>query len=123
MSKYFSKTVTRDSNTYDSVKEYRRHQGLLLLEKAGAITDLRRQVKFVLIPTQREPDTRGVRGGIIKGAVLERSCVYIADFVYNENGKQVVEDVKGYTKGVAYELFKIKRKLMLWLHGIQIKET
>lgn len=123
MSKYHSKKITKNGNTYDSLKEYRRHNELLLLEKAGAITDLQRQVIFVLIPTQREPDTKGVRGGIIKGAVIERRCVYIADFVYNENGKKVVEDVKGYKKGTAYELFKIKRKLMLYVHGILVKET
>jgi hypothetical protein len=119
MSKYHSRKVTRDGITFDSVKEAKRYQELLLLERAGAIQDLKRQVKFVLIPTQREPDTRGVRGGIIKGKVLELECSYVADFVYTENGKTVVEDTKGFrTKD-----YVIKRKLMLSVHGIRIKEV
>ena len=80
---------------------------MLLLEKAGAITDLQRQVKFELIPSQR-----------IGGKVVERSCNYIADFVYQENGQTVVEDTKGFkTKD-----YIIKRKLMLWVHNIRIVE-
>jgi hypothetical protein len=89
-SKYHSKKVTRDGITFDSMKECKRYSELLLLERAGAIQDLKRQVKFVLIPTQREPDKVGVRGGIIKGKVLELECSYVADFVYTENGKIVV---------------------------------
>jgi hypothetical protein len=119
MSKYHSRKVTRDGITFDSVKEAKRYSELLLLERAGAIQDLKRQVKFVLIPTQREPDTRGVRGGIIKGKVLELECSYVADCVYTENGKTVVEDTKGFrTKD-----YVIKRKLMLSVHGIRIKEV
>lgn len=117
-SKYYSKKVTRDGITYDSIKEAKRHQELLLLERAGAIQDLHRQVEYVLIPAQREPDTRGVRGGLIKGKTIEHKCSYVADFVYTENGKLVVEDTKGFrTKD-----YIIKRKLMLYIHGIQIKE-
>lgn len=92
---------------------------MLLLEKAGAITDLKRQVEFVLIPAQREPDTFGKRGGIIKGKTIEQKCSYVADFVYTENGKQVVEDTKGFkTKD-----YILKRKMMLYFHGIRIKEV
>lgn len=116
--KYHSKKVVRDGMTFDSVKEYKRWCELALLEKSGAISNLQRQVKFVLIPAQREPDTRGKRGGIIKGKVIERECAYIADFTYWENGKQVVEDTKGF-KTTDY---KIKRKMMLWIHNIRIKE-
>ena len=119
MAKYHSRKITRDGVTYDSVKEYRRFCELSLLAKAGAITDLQRQVEFVLIPPQREPDTIGVRGGIKKGKVIERGVTYIADFTYKENGKLVVEDCKGFrTKD-----YIIKRKLLLYLHGIRIKET
>ena len=107
-SKYHSRKITRDGITFDSVKEYRRHCELLLLEKAGAITDLKRQVKFELIPSQR-----------IGGKVVERSCNYIADFVYQENGQMVVEDVKG----VKTKDYILKRKMMLWFHGIKIKEV
>ena len=90
-----------------------------LLEKAGAITDLQRQVEFVLIPAQREPDTIGKRGGVIKGKTIEHKCSYVADFVYNENGRQIVED----TKGVRTKDYVIKRKLMLYIHGIRIREV
>lgn len=121
--KYHSRKITRDGMTFDSVKEYRRFCELSLLEKAGAITDLKRQVEFVLIPAQREPDTVGKRGGIIKGKTIEQKCSYIADFVYTENGKTVVEDVKGYKQGTAYAVFTIKRKMMLYFHGIRIREV
>ena len=90
-----------------------------LLEKAGAIADLQRQVKFVLIPAQREPDTVGKRGGIKKGKLLEREVAYIADFVYTDKaGKTVVED----TKGMRTKDYIIKRKLLLYMHGIRIRE-
>lgn len=107
-SKYHSRKITKDGMTFDSVKEYRRYCELRLLERAGAITELERQVKFELIPSQR-----------IAGKVVERACAYIADFVYMENGKKVVED----TKGFRTPDYIIKRKLMLWVHGIRIKEV
>lgn len=119
MAKYYSKKVTRNGITFDSIKEARRHQELLLLERAGAITDLQRQVEFVLIPAQREPDRVGVRGGKIKGKTIEQKCSYVADFVYNENGKQVVEDVKGFRT----KEYILKRKMMLYFHGIKIREV
>lgn len=117
-SKYGSRKVTRDGITFDSVKEYRRFCELTLLQRAGSITELQRQVEFVLIPAQKEPDTVGVRGGVKKGKTIELAVKYVADFVYKENGKTVVEDTKGFkTKD-----YIIKRKLMLWVHGIRIKE-
>jgi hypothetical protein len=51
-SKYHNKKITRDGETFDSIKEYRRFCELSLLAKAGKVTDLKRQVKFVLIPAQ-----------------------------------------------------------------------
>lgn len=107
--KYHSKKVIRDGLAFDSVKEYRRWCELSLLEKAGTITDLDRQVKFTLIPSQR-----------YDGKVVERPCTYVADFVYkDENGSTVVEDTKGFrTKD-----YVIKRKLMLYLCGIRIREV
>ena len=105
--------------TFDSLKEYRRFCELSLLEKAGKVTDLQRQVKFVLIPTQREPDTIGKRGGVKKGKTIEQECSYVADFVYVQDGETVVEDSKGFRTAD----YKIKRKLMLYIHGIRIKET
>ena len=123
-SKYNNKKVTIDGITFDSVKEGRRYEELKLAEEAGAIGDLERQVRFELIPAQREPDTRGARGGVKKGKLLERQVVYIADFVYIDlyTGERVVEDVKGMKQGTAYEVFKLKRKLMLWRYGIKVKE-
>ena len=107
-SKYHSRKITKDGITYDSVKEYRRFCELSLLERAGAIADLKRQVKFELIPSQR-----------VDGKVVERPCTYVADFVYREGGKTVVEDTKGFrTKD-----YIIKRKLMLQVHGIRIREV
>lgn len=118
-SKYGSKKVTIDGVTYDSQKEYRRFRELSLLERAGKVTDLQRQVKFVLIPAQYEPDTIGARGGVKRGKLIERECSYVADFVYHENGKRIVEDTKGFkTKD-----YIIKRKLMLYVHGIRIEEV
>ena len=119
MSKYRNKKIVRDGMTFDSLKEYRRFCELCLLEKAGKVTDLQRQVKFVLIPAQREPDTIGKRGGVKKGKLIEHECSYVADFVYVQDGKTIVEDSKGFRTAD----YKIKRKLMMWVHGIKIKET
>lgn len=118
MSKYLNRKVTTfDGYSHDSRKEAVRWLHLKMMEKAGRITDLKRQVKFVLIPTQYMKDEKG------KKKVLERQTSYIADFVYKENGEIVVEDVKGYKDGGAYRVFTIKRKLMLQVYGIQIKEV
>lgn len=122
-SKYGAEKVAIDGIKFDSKKEANRYRELKILEKIGEITNLQMQVKYVLIPAQREPDTVGKRGGIIKGKLIEREVSYIADFVYTDvNGNRVVEDVKGYRGGGAYEIFKIKRKLMLYVHGIKIIE-
>lgn len=118
-SKYHSKKITVDGETFDSLKEYRRFCELRLLQRAGKITDLKRQVKFVLIPTQREPDKIGVRGGVKKGRVIEQECAYLADFTYyTDAGDYVVEDTKGFRTAD----YIIKRKLMLYMNGIRIQE-
>lgn len=109
MSKYNSKKTIVDGQKFDSKKEARRYQELLLLEKAGEIKNLSRQVKFVLIPSQRDEN----------GKVVERECSYKADFTYEEGIKTVVEDVKGYRT----KEYIIKRKLMLWQYGIRIREV
>ena len=119
--KYHSRKVVVDGESFDSVKEYRRWCELKLLERAGAITELKRQVKFELIPVQRENVWNNAKKCFGPGKVIERECSYIADFVYRDNGTMrcVVEDTKGYkTKD-----YIIKRKLMLWVHGIRIKEV
>lgn len=122
MSKYHSKKITVDGETFDSKKEYRRYRELLLMEKAGLISDLQRQVKFLLIPTQYEHFKRYGKNGkeLTPGKrVVEKECAYYADFVYTENGRDVVED----TKGVRTPEYIIKRKLLLHIHGIRIKEV
>ena len=108
MSKYRNHKITVNGIVYDSKKEARRHAELLLMERAGAIKNLERQVKYVLIPSQK-----------IDGKVVERELAYKADFRYTQNGKTVVEDVKGFKTPE----YKIKRKLMLYIHGVRIKET
>ena len=119
MPKYGNKKIVRDGMTFDSLKEYRRFCELSLLERAGKITDLKRQVEFELIPAFHEPDTIGKRGGVKKGKLIERKCSYFVDFVYTENGETIVED----TKGMRTKDYIIKRKLMLYRYGIRIKET
>jgi hypothetical protein len=106
---------------FDSKKEARRFQELLLMQRAGKISGLQRQVAFELIPAQREPDRRGPRGGVIPGKTIERPVKYVADFVYFDRltGEKVIED----TKGVKTPDYIIKRKLMLYLKGYRIKET
>lgn len=120
-SKYKSRKTIIGDVVFDSKKEARRWRELCLREDAGLIENLQRQVKYVLIPAQREPDTVGKRGGVKKGKLLERECAYYADFVYTiaETGETVVED----SKGRRTKDYIIKRKLMLWVHGIKVKET
>lgn len=99
--KYNAKKVVTEEMTFDSTQEYKRFLELKLLEKAGAIHDLRCQVRFPL-----EKD----------GFLIE---TYVADFVYQEAGKEVVEDVKGFLT----RDYKRKRKFMKQLLGIEIFET
>ena len=124
-SKYNARKIIIDGKKFDSKKEYFRYLQLLDLEKEGKIKDLKRQVIYELIPTQREEDTFTLAGKRVKGKIIERACKYAADFVYFDvaSDKIVVEDVKGYKKAGAYNLFTIKRKLMLEKYGIRVKEV
>ena len=122
--KYHNKIVTVDGIKFQSQKEAVRYQELRLLERAGVISDLRRQVKYILIPVQRaessETFKKGSKKGLPKpGKILEQECSYIADFVYLENGHTVVEDAKG----MRTKEYVIKRKLMLMNYGIRIREV
>lgn len=102
--KYNNIKLKSGGMSFDSKKEYSRYHELLLLQRNGLITDLKRQIKFPLI----------VNDKLI--------CNYIADFVYCENGKQIVEDVKSeYTKHLLH--YRIKNKLLSALYGIDIKEV
>lgn len=107
-SKYGNRKTKRDGVTFDSKKEARRWSELSLLEKVGAIQNLQRQVRYELLPSQR-----------IDGKVVERAVHYVADFVYEQDGVTVVEDTKGFRTAD----YIIKRKMMLWRHGIRIKEV
>ena len=123
MSKYHSKKVIFNGITFDSKKEYNRYRELALLEKAGQIENLELQKAFVLIPAQYENVSREEyiksKGKKTKGKCIERACKYKADFTYIQDGKIIVEDTKGFkTKD-----YIIKRKLMLYVHGIRIKEV
>ena len=121
--KYRAKKVVVNGETYHSQKEYQRWLELNILARAGVIHDLMRQVKFELIPAQYETYERfskktGKRLTDGKRCV-ELGVYYIADFVYWDGDHMVVEDSKGYRT----DDYIIKRKLMLWVHGIKIKET
>ena len=103
-SKYGNTKIRVDGRLFDSKAVVARWQELQLLERAGEITELERQVEYELIPKQ-------------KG---ERAVKYIADFRYiDHDGKTVVED----TKGVKTPVWIIKRKLMLRVHGIRVREV
>ena len=118
--KYKNRKVNIDGVEFDSMKEYWRFAELKQMQAEGKITDLQRQVKYILLPAQREPDTIGKRGGVKKGKLLEREVAYYADFVYKlaDSGTLIVED----TKGVRTTEYIIKRKMMLYFHKIRIKE-
>jgi len=94
---------------FGSKKEARRAAFLMQLEANGLISNLRCQVEYLLIPRQ-----------LIAGKVVERACTYTADFVYLDGDNQVVvEDVKGFPN----DRWPIKRKLMLFVHGIRVMEV
>lgn len=121
-SKYRSKKVEYDGHIFHSKRECARYMELSEMEKAGEISDLQLQVKFELIPAQRE-----------NGKVVERAITYIADFTYLQNGNFIVEDVKPkgrdgkipqfYKATAAYGAYTIKRKLMRYMKNIEIHEV
>lgn len=123
-SKYGSRKVSVNGETFDSVKEYRRFCELKLLEKAGTIAELERQKPFELIPAQYESFERyGKNGKRLKDGkrCIEKSVVYNADFYYKENGAVIVEDTK--SEATKTKDYIIKRKLLLYRYGIKIKEV
>ena len=99
--KYRNRKTETEHGKFDSQKEAARYAELVLLERAGAIAQLRRQVPYALV---------------CNGVFL---CKYIADMVYSEGERVVVEDVKGFKT----ELYLLKKKLMLACHSIEVKET
>lgn len=110
--KYHAKKWELDGHLFDSQKEARRYQELRFLLRTGVITDLEMQVSFLLIPAQKDES----------GKVVERAVTYRADFTYtDEHGRYIVEDVK--SEATRTREYIIKRKLMLKVHGIRIKEV
>ena len=109
--KYGNKKTMLDGILFDSKREAQRYAELKLMERAREIYDLQLQVPFVLIPVQKDE----------KGKVIERELKYIADFTYRDikTGRLIVEDAKG----VKTEVYKIKKKLMLYRLGLRIKEV
>lgn len=104
MMKYRNKKTCIDGFTFDSRKEARRYTELKSLQMAGEISMLELQVRFPL----------EVNG--------QKICDYVADFVYMENGMQVVEDVKSEATS-KLPIYRIKKKLMRAIHDIDIVET
>ena len=111
MNKYNAKKISLGGQTFDSKREFDRWCELSLLQRGKAISELQRQVKFELIPNQYDEN----------GKLVERAVNYIADFTYYDKalGKTIVEDAKG----MKTKEYIIKRKLMLHIHGIKIKEV
>lgn len=123
MGKYGNKIVVFNGERFDSKREEKRWKELLLLQEAGMIRDLKRQVKFELVPTQYEYyERKGKKGKTLKPGVYaaEKSVNYYADFTYyTKDGEYVVEDAKGKRT----QTYIIKRKLMLYIHHIKIREV
>jgi hypothetical protein len=106
--KFGAHKVESCGQKFDSKAEYRRWCQLQTLLKGRAITELQRQVPFTLVPNQVAPDGTKLRG-----------VTYIADMTYRDHaGALVVEDVKGVETGE----YRIKKKLMLQVHGIWVRE-
>lgn len=106
-SKYHARKTTADGITFDSRKEADRYLTLKGMEEEGLIEGLRRQVRYELVPAF-DVDGRHYR-----------PVYYVADFVYREDGREVVEDVKG----MRTDVYKLKSKLFARRYGMSIKET
>ena len=107
MSKYHSTPTEVNGIRFDSKREANRWAELKLLERGHVITDLRRQVRYIIAP---QTTVEGVKF---------TTKVYVADFVYHKDGKLVVEDVKGYRT----QEYKLKRHLMALNYQILVVET
>lgn len=125
MAKYHNRTFTNKYGKWDSELEFYRYLFLLNAEKKGLISGLQRQVRFELVPSQRETtmiDKETKRGVVrkTKTYVVERPVDYTADFVYvkADTGLTVIEDTKGYRT----QDYIIRRKLMRW-QGNPIREV
>lgn len=119
--KYHNKRVEYEGIVFDSLKEKRRYCQLQLWEKHGIISDLRLQVSYELIPAIYEDVVVQLKTKTkTEKKLVQRATTYVADFVYVQDGKTIVEDVKGSSNVLTPE-FKLKMKLMRYMHGIEIK--
>lgn len=123
MAKYRNRSFDNEHGHWDSSLEYYRYLVLLEAEKKGIISNIRRQVDYILIPEQYELRLvmRKTKKGMIqenKTCQVEKSCAYRADFVYTKYGYDVIEDTKGYRT----RDYIIKRKLMRF-QGHPIREV
>jgi len=111
MNKYGAMKTEVAGITFDSKAEARRYGQLIMLERAGHIAGLTRQVPFVLAPSVKFEDAKKAKPALR----------YMADFMYSDvgTGKIVVEDVKG----VITPLFRVKQHLMKSVHNIDVKVT
>lgn len=122
-SKYGNKKVVNQYGSFDSVKEFERYLVLLDMEKKEEITSLERQVPYEIIPAQYEMKAMQLKTKIKKVKRLkERATYYYADFTYVKDGETIVEDVKASAK-FQDDVYRIKKKLMLHVHGITINEV
>ena len=124
--KYNNTKVTCDGHTFDSKHEYNRYCELKLLEKGNVISNLELQKKFVLIPAQYAIEERyGKNGKRLKDGkiLLEREVAYFADFCYtlNKTGETIVEDAKSQITRED-KTYILKRKMLLYFHGIRVVE-
>jgi hypothetical protein len=108
-SKYRAVKLDTPDGKFDSGLEYKRWLYLKALEKGKEIANLKRQIPYVLIPSQKGKD----------GKVLFKECKYVSDFEYDDlrTGEHIVED----TKGVVLPEFRLKQKMMYFFHGIEVK--
>lgn len=113
MNKFNARKCFIDGRKFDSQHEAERYLVLKDKQRRGEIYGLACQQRYTIIAPQS------------LGKKRIRETVYIADFVYYDarNEKLVVEDAKGYRKGPAYQIFAIKRKLMLEKYGIWVNEV
>ena len=117
--KYHAKKVTFDGITFDSKKEGMYYLQLKHMLRAGMITNLRMQVPYELLPAIYKDEVVHLKtkDKVVK-KLVQRAVTYVADFVYEKDGKEYVVD----TKGMRLADYIIKKKMMLALKGIEITE-
>lgn len=119
--KYHSSKVTYDGFVFDSRLEGARYLYLRNLEQKGVIQDLQMQVEYEILPRQSKQIIKHLKTkDKIVEKPLERPVKYKCDFQYMYNGELVVEDVKGSSFAMSRD-FPIRKKLMLYMHGIEVR--